>query len=301
MKNVKLAFLNVSQSDMFTSSTINLRDFQKILFAVAYKMIGEVAPSEDIAQDTIAIYLSKSSRNQLAGVQNIQKYLIKIATNRSINYLKKIKKERENYFGVWLPEPIQNESKIIDYQLDMDYGVTFMLGRFTPKERAVFILKTAFDFTFKEIGEAILLKEATCRKTYQRLKLKLDKPTTNFEIEKAAKERLLEGFLAVGQANGLELLIQILKEDIIIYSDGGGKVSAAKNPIFGQENCAKFLKGLFKKREGELSLALTSVNGEMALALNTLDGTLDTIVLLSLTDFKVDALYLVRNPDKLDI
>lgn len=283
---------------MFTSSTINLRDFQKTLFAVAYKMIGEVAASEDIAQDTIAVFLHKSMKNQLSEVQDIQKYLIKTATNRSINYLKKVKKERDNYFGVWLPEPILDESQNIDFQLDMDYGVTFLLSQFTPKERAVFILKTAFDFTFKEIGEAITLKEATCRKTFQRLNPKLQKPSANLEIEKAAKERLLEGFLAVGQANGLEMLIQILKEDITIYSDGGGKVSAAKNPIFGPENCAKFLLGLFKKREGELSLALTTVNGELALALNTLDGYLDTIVFLGLSDFKVDALYLVRNPDK---
>lgn len=284
---------------MFTSSTINLRDFQKTLFAVAYKMIGEVAASEDIAQDTIAIYLSKAAKNQFSEVQDIQKYLIKTATNRSINYLKKIKKERANYFGVWLPEPILDESQIIDFQLDMDYGVTFLLSQLTPKERAVFILKTAFDFTFKEIGEAINLKEATCRKTFQRLNAKLQRPNANVEIEKAAKERLLEGFLAAGQANGLELLIQILKEDIIIYSDGGGKVSAAKNPIFGHENCAKFLLGLFKKREGELSLALTKVNGELALALNTLDGYLDTIVVLGLSDSKVDALYFIRNPDKL--
>ena len=127
---------------------------------------------------------------------------------------------------------------------------------------------------------------------------KLQKRSVNFVVEKAAKERLLEGFLAVGQANGLDLLIQILQEDIIIYSDGGGKVSAAKNPIFGHENCAKFLFGLFKKREGELSLALTKVNGELALAMNTLDGYLDTVVVLGLSDFKVDALYFIRNPDK---
>lgn len=284
---------------MFSTSTINLRDFQKTLFGVAYKMIGEIAPSEDIAQDTIAIYLAKLAKNKLSEVEDIPKYLVKTATNRSINYLKKIKKERENYFGVWLPEPILNESQIIDFQIDMDYGLTFLLNRFTPKERAVFILKTAFDFTFKEIGEAIQLKEATCRKTFQRLSPKLQKQTTNFEVEKAAKERLLEGFLAVGQADGLALLIQILKEDIVIYSDGGGKVSAAKNPVFGAGNCAKFLLGLFKKRGTELTLELTKVNGEMALQLNDLEGNLDTIVLLSLSEFKVDALYLVRNPDKL--
>ncbi len=283
---------------MFNSSTINLRDFQKTLFAVAYKMIGEVAASEDIAQDTIAVFLSKSLKNQLSEVQDIQKYLIKTVTNRSINYLKKIKKERANYFGVWLPEPILNETNSIDFQLDMDYGVTFLLNHFTPKERAVFILKTAFDFTFKEIGEAITLKEATCRKTFQRLRLKLEKPTANLQIEKSAKERLLAGFLAVGQADGMDMLIQILKEDIVIYSDGGGKVSAAKNPIFGKANCTKFLQGLFKKRDGELSLALAEVNGETALALSTLDGNLETIVVLSITDFKVDSLYFIRNPDK---
>lgn len=284
---------------MFNPSTINLRELQKSLFAAAYKMIGEVAPSEDIAQDTIAILLSKAAKNELMEVKDLKKYLIKTAINRSINYLKKIKKERANYTGVWLPEPILTLSDTIEARVDIDYGLTYLLSRLTPKESAVFILKNAFDFTFKEIGEALSLKEATCRKTFQRLKEKMGSPATDSTVDKALKERMLKGFLAVGQENGLAQFINILKKDIVLYSDGGGKKSAATKPLMGAEICTKFLLGLFKKKGDKLTSSYLEVNGEPALQLHTLDGELDTIILFTIENFQISRLFFVRNPDKL--
>ena len=286
---------------MFNHSAINLGELQRMLFSVAYKMIGEVAPSEDIAQDTIAIYLAKSTKNELPEVINLEKYLAKTAANRSINYLKKIQKERINYTGVWLPEPIFNDSQNVDYQLDVDYGVTFLLTQLKPKERAIFILKNAFDYTFKEIGEAIQLKEATCRKSFQRLQDKLAIPSNDLPIDKSVKERLIKGILAVGQENGMTQLLHILKDDIAIYSDGGGKKSAATKPLFGATICSKFLLGLFQKRNGELTMDSTTINGESALLLRTLDGALDTVVLFSIDNYQINRLFLIRNPDKLGL
>ena len=286
---------------MFTPSTINLVDLQKTLFCVAYKMIGEIAPSEDIVQDTITAYLEKSAKRELSHIQNLKKYLITATTNRSINYLKRIKKERANYFGVWLPEPILNESQLIDFQLDMDYGITFLLSYLQPKERAVFILKHGFDFTFKEIGEALQLKEATCRKTFQRLQVKLTKEAQQVAVKRTQKERLLKAFLAVGKTDGLDHLIAILKEDIVIYSDGGGKKSAAKVPLVGITICSKFLLGLFKKKGTELRTEYAMVNGAPALKLYDLEDTLDTIVVLNLDDFQINKLFFIRNPDKFQL
>ena len=284
---------------MFTPSIINLQNVQKRLFKVAYKMIGEVAASEDIVQETLTIYLTKQQKNELTHVQDIQKYLIKAATNHSLNYLKKIKKERANYYGVWLPEPILHSTEIIDFQLDLDYGLTFLLSRFNPKERAVFILKNAFDFRFKEIGELLELKEATCRKSFQRLKNKLGTVSDSKSINQSAKAQLLKAFLAVGQENGLQQLIAILKEDIVLYTDGGGKVSAAKIPLEGKVICTKFLLGLFKKFGDQLTPVYATVNGAPALQLHTPDGALNTVVYFSLDEFQIEAIYMIRNPDKL--
>lgn len=284
---------------MFNASTINLQKLQKQLFSVVYKMIGEKAASEDVVQETITIYLTKQKQQALTHVQDLQKYLIKTATTRSINYLKKVQKERANYHGVWLPEPIINSSQHIDAQLDLDYGFTFLLSRFNPKERGIFILKNAFHFTFKEIGELFDLKEATCRKTYQRLKGKLGNNLVETTVNKTTKAQLLKAFLAVGEANGLPHLIAILKEDIVIYSDGGGKVAAAKIPLVGKEICTKFLVGLFKKHQQRLTAAYTVVNGAPALQLITAEGQLDTIIYFSLEAGQIREIYMVRNPDKL--
>jgi len=286
---------------MFTPTTINLQKLQKQLFSVAYKMIGEIAASEDIVQDTLAIYLTKQQKKEFTHVQDLQKYLIKTTTNRSLNYLKKTQKERANYYGVWLPEPILNATQNIDFQLDLDYGLTFLLSRFNPKESGIFILKNAFDFTFKEIGELFDLKEATCRKIYQRLKEKLGQGLANNKVNNITKEALLKAFLAVGETNGLAHLIAILKEDIVIYSDGGGKVAAAKIPLVGKEICTKFLTGLLKKHHQLLTSSYTIVNGAPALQLNTAEGKLDTVIYFGLEEGQIGTIYMIRNPDKLSL
>ncbi len=286
---------------MFTPTTINLQKVQKQLFSVAYKMIGEIAASEDIVQDTLTIYLAKQQKKELAHVQDLQKYLIKTTTNRSLNYLKKIKKERDNYYGVWLPEPILNETETIDFQLDLDYGLTFLLSRLNPKERAVFILKNAFDFTFKEIGDFLDLKEATCRKNFQRLKGKLSHSTSKIGVSKVAKEQLLKAFLAVGEEKGLAHLLAILKEDIVLYSDGGGKITAAKVPLVGKTICSKFLVGLFNKFGNQFIVSYLIVNGVPALQLRTMEGVLNTIIYFTLIEEQIEEIYMVRNPDKLKV
>lgn len=286
---------------MFNQRPTNLKDLQPILFATAYKMIGEIQASEDIVQDTLAIYLQKIAKKELENVKNIKSYLIKSTINRSINYLKKIKRERENYYGVWLPEPIINYEEKVDYQLDVGYGITFLLSKFTPKERAVFILKNAFDFSFKEIGEAIQLKEATCRKTFQRLQVKLTKNALPFKVEKAEKERLINAFLAVGESGDLTSFIAILKEDMVVYSDGGGKVTAAKIPLVGLETCLKFLFGIYQKIKGNLSFEVSSINGEPALLLKNKEGNLETAMLFDVMGGQINNFYFIRNPDKLKV
>lgn len=285
---------------MFKLTPTNLSDFKSILFATAYKMIGEVHASEDIVQETLLVLLQKLAKNELTSINNAKSYLVKIVINRALNYLKKVKRERDNYHGVWLPEPVFNNEENIDYQMDISFGLTFLLSRLNPKERAVFILKNAFDFSFKEIGEAIQLKEATCRKTFQRLQVKLKRKPIATKIEKEEKERLLTAFLAVGETGDLASFISILREDMTIYSDGGGKIAAAKIPLEGLDTCLKFLLGIYEKTKGSLVGEPTLINGEPAILLKNIEGELETVMLLDIVDGKISAFYFIRNPDKLN-
>ena|GEM_PF-4572026 len=152
-----------------------------------------------------------------------------------------------------------------------------------------------------KLVELFDLKEASCRKTYQRLKEKLSHKLAETTVNKNAKEQLLKAFLAVGKENGLTHLIAILKEDIIIYSDGGGKIAAAKIPLVGKVICTKFLAGLFKKFGHQLTATYTIVNGAPALQLITAEGKLDTIIYFGLEAGQIEAIYMIRNPDKLEI
>jgi RNA polymerase sigma-70 factor (ECF subfamily) len=284
---------------MFMMQATNIQELNKLLFAVSYNMIGERVVCEDIVQDVLTIYYSKQEKNDLDHVQNITAYLVKTTSNRCINYLKKQKKERENYHGVWLPEPILDEWNDIDFQLDINYAFTFLLSQLKPKERAVFILKSAFDFTFKDIGEALDLKEATCRKIFQRLKNKIPEKRKHFKEGNRTKTKLIKAFLAVREKGDLEDLFAVLKEDIILYSDGGGKVVAAKVPLFGAEICGKFLAGIFKKRNQKLSFELGYANQEPALFIKKSETELDSVVLFDFSENQLNRIYIIRNPDKL--
>lgn len=268
------------------------------LFAIAYKMTGQVAVSKDICQEAIRKCLEVDANV----IQNTKAYLIKATINTAISHLNKTKKERESYWGTWLPEPIIiNSSNAWDYNLDLDFGLTVVLSNLNPKERAIFILKESFDFSYEELSKLLELTPENCRKIYQRLKEKI--PNKNSQaIRIQEKERLLSAFITASQQGDLSSLIQVLKEDIALYSDGGGKISAAKNILHGVDTILKFLTGLYKKQLEQPNIhvdyKLQLVNGEPGFLLYE-NHQLATVGFFEMENNLVTKLFFVRNPDKI--
>lgn len=271
---------------------------QQILFSIAYKMTGEISISQDIKQEAISKYLDPKINHDK--IENPRSYLIKITVNTAIDYLNQQRKERESYVGTWLPEPIIQPEKIVHTNLDIDYGITLMLSRLTPKERAIFILKKSFDYSYSELAETLALQAPNCRKIYQRLKEKINKPNYKSSNQHKDKKRIVQTFLHAAQTGNLEKLIGILKKDIALYSDSGGKVSAARNVLYGLENCSKFLWGIYNKYSEALQIVLAPVNNEVGFIIYT-DEPFPSIGMIDLEDGKVSSIYFVRNPDKIHI
>ncbi|BDS10333.1 sigma-70 family RNA polymerase sigma factor [Aureispira anguillae] len=272
------------------------QQLQELLFATAYKMIGEISISQDISQEAIRKYLSMSK--PASSIHNPRSYVIKIAIHLSIDYLNKKKKERENYIGTWLPEPIVHQEKAFHHKLDLDYGITVMLSRLSPKERAVFILKESFDYSYQELSETLDLRMDNCRKLYQRLKQKIKTPSNNQTAENEAKKQLIQAFIKASQTGQLDGLINVLKEDIALYSDGGGKISAAKNVLHGIDICSKFLLGIYNKFTERPRIVMTEINNELGF-LTYVGEHLISIGLLELDAHKISKIYFIRNPDKI--
>lgn len=268
-------------------------NYRPKLFAVAYKMTKSVADAEDVVQDIFLRYASGAGGD----IRNPEAYWVKAVMNRCLDLLEK--KKHVIYPGIDLPEPLFAQRFDDAGGYDVSYALLVLLQKLNPVERAVFILRETLDYGYDEIAGILDLTEANCRQLLHRAKEKMS--TGKVRNLPTAEERaaLVKAFIS-GTEGDVDQLLAYLKEDIGIYSDGGGKVSAARNPIFGREACAAFLTGIYKKFGDAFSMESAPLNGETGVLLRQKEtGAVDTAMLMDLEDGKVISIYIVRNPDKL--
>jgi RNA polymerase sigma-70 factor, ECF subfamily len=264
------------------------------LFTIAYKMTRRAADAEDIVQDT---FLMVGSR-PLNGIQDVEGYLVRSVMNRCLTLLEKNK--HVIYPGVDLPEPLFIERYQQVHAQDVSYALTVVLQTLNPLERAVFLLKETLTYSYPEVADVLSMKEDHCRQLFHRAKEKLADGKLRHIPSAAAADKLTRAFLRIGETGDLQQLMAVLKEDVAIYSDGGGKVSAARNIIRGREHCLAFLAGLYEKMGAVLTATRTNINGEPGFIFyNKQSGAIDTIMTLAVEEDSVAAIYFVRNPDKL--
>lgn len=282
------------------------RTYKPLLFSIAYRMLGMVSDAEDIVQD-VFLTVQKVDPHQ---VTNMKAYLCKMTTNRCIDLLKSTAKQREVYPGPWLPEPLFTENLTDPYeQLLQDdtisYAMLKLLHVLNPVERAVFILREAFSFEYADIANILDKSEANCRKLMSRAKQKLspDRSYTKLHTQQSAK--LVEQFIAAARSGNIEDLISVLAQDVILYTDGGGKVKAALKPIYGHERVIKFLVGVAGKLPSDITAHPAPINGQVGL-LFTSNHRPHTAAIIALEEVKeeehlIKRLYFVMNPDKLNM
>lgn len=264
---------------------------QQQLLGLAYQMIGEKAPSQDICQE---VWIAYWKRAQEITIKHPMAYLRRMVINASLDYLQKIAQERASYQGPWLPEPLLEAPNYS--QLDLSYGCTVLLSRLNPKERAVFLLRTCFDYSYQEIAELLELSPANCRKIYQRLQPKIEQTAPLSSNQQTSFFE--QAFLKASSTGQLEEFIALLKEDVVLYSDGGGKAVAALKPLYGWVICKAFLEGIAKKIGKHLQVQPIWVHQQWGWSIYE-NKQLTTLVLCDWKEGQIQHLYLLRNPEKL--
>ncbi|MBC8156465.1 MAG: sigma-70 family RNA polymerase sigma factor [Bacteroidetes bacterium] len=274
----------------------SLTIYRPILVAIAYRMTGQVMISEDIVQEAIVRWMNRPPET----IIDPKAYLAKSVTNGCLNYLAKVKHERDAYKGVWLPEPFFTNSHVIDAQIDVSYGLMVLLEKLTPLERAVFVLRESFDFGYAELAQLFAVTEANCRQLYHRATEKVVAKNRRFVIDPHQQESLLAAFVTASQTGDTDLLIRLLKTHVEVYTDGGGKVSAAINPLFGSAIVSRFLQSLARKQSGHFTTQPTLMNGQVGILYHQIATQQLTSVLVMEVDITgISRLFFVRNPDKL--
>jgi RNA polymerase sigma-70 factor, ECF subfamily len=263
------------------------------LVRLAYRMLGSLAEAEDAVQEALLRYQRSD-----ASVDSPRAYLSRAVTRICLDQLKSARKQREVYVGPWLPEPLfdANES------MSDDVTLTLMLAleRLSPLERAAFLLHDVFGVSLEEIAITLEREPAACRKLATRARQHVQQAKPRFGVSPERGAEIAHAFYVASRAGDLSGLRRILAEDVVVYSDGGGKRPAATRPVVGRERVERFYFGLARK-DGFRPAAQyepTRIDGLPGFITLASDGIPQTTA-VAIEGQHIVAIYMVRNPDKL--
>lgn len=266
------------------------------LFGIAYRMLGTVADAEDIVQDA---WLRWQATDRSV-VLNTEAFLVTTVTRLSINAVTSARVRRESYIGPWLPElvPTGDDPSLGAERAEaLSVAMLTLMEHLSPSERAVYVLREAFDYPFRQIAEVLETNEANARQLARRARDHLAgqrrAPAQRQEIS-----RLLDAFLSAARSGNLDELERLLAQDVVSISDGGGKVTAARQPVTGRDRVARFLLGALRQFGQGATFEISDANGGSCLLIKQ-GSELLAMATVSSGGGVIDGIYLVRNPDKL--
>ncbi|MFD5316660.1 RNA polymerase sigma-70 factor [Streptomyces sp. NPDC127098] len=273
-------------------------EHRRLLFATAYRMLGSVTDAEDILQDT---WLSWSTADREA-IRHPKAYLVRTVTNLSLNRLTSARATRETYVGPWLPEPLLTSPDIAaDAELADTVSIAMMvvLETLSPVERAVFLLREVFGYSHAEIAETLERPEPTVRQIAHRARHHVQARRPRFDTDHTQRQRITALFMEACAGGDLNAVMELLAPDVTAWSDGGGKVTAARRPLHGTDHVARWLLGFLARPQlAALTMESAVINGELGI-LATLDGHTVGALSLDLVGERIQNLRFQVNPDKL--
>lgn len=278
--------------------------YKAYAFSIAYRMLGSVVEAEDVVQDCFAGLQSRSDEV----IRHPKSYIAKLVVNRSLNLLNSARNQREHYVGEWLPEPIGEAVDLPEETYEqkemISYAYMVLLERLTPVERAVFVLREAFQYEYREIADWLGKTESNCRQIFSRARRNLpdqlpDKVQTT--TDDANREKLLARFTTAFLAYDVTAMLDLLSEQPVFTADGGGRVHTVMRTMKVHKGVLALLTSrrvLTRLREREW--VPTIINGEVQVALMN-NGEISEVICLQsdLSGQRIEAVYLVVNPDKL--
>jgi RNA polymerase sigma-70 factor (ECF subfamily) len=270
---------------------------RNLLFTIAYEMLGSAADAEDVLQETWLRWV----KVDLEQVRDQRAYLVRITTRQSLNRLRTMRRRKEAYVGPWLPEPLLTAPDVaedVELAESVSMAMMLVLETLSPTERAVFVLREAFDVSYDEIAAAVDKSPAAVRQIAHRARQHVDARRPRKVVSPSETRAALEAFQRALETRDLQGLLDVLAPEVVLVSDGGGVKQAALRPIIGAEKVVRFIVGGSGKTEGTLTSDPTVVNGNLALVVR-LDGEIDGVVAIRVEDARITGLYYVRNPEKL--
>ncbi len=271
-----------------------METLRPLLTTYAYNITGSLEEAKDIVQDAYLAYVQADT----AAVRDPRAYLIRTVINFSINHKKKQQQRISAYTGEWLPEPVSTdnaEAALIRKDV-LSYSLMVLLEQLNARQRAVFILKEAFDYDHAEIAEVIGITEAYSRQVLRRAKKQLNE--TGEATDRMVDAAQLDKYLELIRTGDMQRLEKMLCADVASTSDGGGKVAAALKPVYGWQDVAAFITGIYRKFYGDALIEKGMINHQPALFYYH-DGRIVTCQIFSFLNGRIHRIFFMRDPQKL--
>ncbi|MFF5214517.1 RNA polymerase sigma-70 factor [Micromonospora sp. NPDC000442] len=270
---------------------------RNLLFTVAYELLGSAADAEDVLQETWLRWIDVD----LGRVRDQRAYLVRITTRQALNRLRTMRRRKEAYVGSWLPEPLLTAPDVaedVELAESVSMALMLVLETLSPTERAVFVLRDAFDVSYDEIAAAVGRSPAAVRQIAHRARQHVNARRPRDVVSPGETRAALESFQRAVETGDLQALLDVLAPEVVLVADGGGVRQAVPNQIIGADKVARMIVGGLGKVPGRLTAAVTLLNGSPALVVH-LDGELDGVMAVRVGKAGIGGLYYVRNPEKL--
>lgn len=273
-----------------------------VLLGVAYRMLGRVADAEDVVQEA---WLRWSGADR-GDVREPRAYLVRITTRLAIDRLRQVKARNEAYVGPWLPEPyatdfgdtVPDTAEKAVLADSVSLAVLVVLESLSPLERAVFVLREAFGYPYAEIASMLDRGEPAVRQLAGRARRHVEERRPRYEVDPGRRRELTERFLAAAGEGDLEGLMALLAPDVRLVGDSGGKSRAPLRVLESADKVGRFVIGAAAKGVPDPSFRFLELNGGPALVVLS-EGRPDSVFQLDVSDGRIQAIYIIRNPDKL--
>lgn len=270
------------------------------LLGIAYGMLGELTEAEDVVQDA---WLRWDEADREA-VRNPEPFLVRVTTRLALDRLRSARARREVYVGPWLPEPLvvdpeTPETKAIEAER-LSLALLGALERLNPVERAALVLRDVFDLEYAEIADVLEKTPANVRQIAKRARDHAGDPSRSQTVSEEERERLATSFLAASVFGDIEQIRDLLAADAVMYTDGGGVVTAARKPIYGADKIARFIVGVQRKAAYPDDAVFTRVfvNGDPGVRMDSAANGFLSIIAIEVADGAVQSIRFFNNPER---
>lgn len=273
------------------------------LLGIAYGMLGELTEAEDVVQDA---WLRWEQADREA-VRNPETFLVTVTSRLALDRLRSARARREVYVGPWLPEPLVTdietpETKAIEAER-LSLALLGALERLNPVERAVLVLRDVFDLEYAEIADVLEKTPANVRQIAKRARDHAGDSNRRQTVTEEERQRLTVAFLTAAASGEVKEIRDLLAADAIMYTDGGGVVTAARKPIYGADKIARFMVGVRRKSAFPEDPVYTPVlvNGDPGLRMDGASEGFLSIIAVEVADGVVQSIRFFNNPERFPV